>query len=249
MLINNGVGATPNIINFGYSGNMPSGSGSYYEIDSFGYSTAAFNVQTPSQGTVQFTASFDGVNYDSVTFRQMGDDGYSQEAAETSNYIGSVVGSRKLRFVNASGAFSSGTVMGTLSKEVCVLEGVEHNSPPHKFGNALFHIGINFSGNAFSNSGLYFPQPRHKFAVTYVSLAMASQNGAFITLHEGSGTAANASQWIFTTFTRNSTNDTQLVNAVLSTPYVSSDFQSGLFLSVQGNDAIVRGVVHGYETE
>lgn len=249
MLINNGVGVSPSITSFGFSGNMPSGSGSFYEVDSFGYSTATFNVQPPNQGTIQFTASFDGVNFDSITFRQMGDDGYSQESYQSANYIGSILGSKKLRFVNMSGALNSGSIIGTFSKEVGILEGVEHNNPPHKFGNALFHLGINVSGASISNSGLYFPRPRHKFAVTYVALGMSSQNGSFITLHEGSGTAGNASQWIFTTYTKSSTNDTQFVNAVLNTPYVASNFHSGLFLSVEGGVATIRGVIHGYETE
>lgn len=248
MFIQNAVSPAPDPLYFGASGNIPSGSGSFVEFDSYGYSTAAFRINVPSQGLIQFQGTFDGINYNDITFRQIGNDGYSQESFESADYIGSIIGTRKLRFLNVTGALNSGSVMGTLSKNVSILEGVEHNNPPHKFGNVLFHIGVNVSGNSFSNSGLFFPQPRHKFAVSYLAMSVSSQAGAYITFHEGSGTSADASQWVFSTYIKASSNDTQFMNAVLNTPYVSSNARSGLFLTVEGN-ALLRGVVHGYETE
>jgi hypothetical protein len=248
MLVNNSTPSPPASIPFGYSGNIPVSSGDFFEINNNGYSTIAFNCQCPPQGAVSFRASFDGVNFDSVTFRQMGNDGYTQESSEDSNYIGSVIGARKIRFVNLTGAANSGTIMGTLSRDASILEGLEHSSPPHKFGNALFHMGINVSGSSIQNSGLFFPSKRHKFAVSYISLSVSSQNGTYITFHEGSGTAGDPSKWIISNYVKVNSNDTQFLNAVLSTPFVAADLNSGLFLTVEG-DATIRGVVHGYETE
>jgi len=249
MFIQNGQSQLPRSVNFGFVNNIPTGSGSYFEVDSYNYSTAAFYINPLTGGNIGFQATFDGINYDGVTFRQMGNDGYSQQSDGPANYVGSVVGAKRIRFLNISGSTSSGTVMGTLNQEVSILEGIEHSNPPHKFGNSLFHLGLNISGLAFSNSGLFFPRTDHKFAVTYLSMSVASTQGAFITFHEGSGTASDPSQWVFSTYIKAATTDTQFVNALLNTPFVATNLKSGLFLTVEGGTATIRGVVHGYETE
>jgi len=231
---------------FGFSNNIPTGSGQYLEINNPNCSSIGFHINPPNNGWVQFKGSFDGVNYSDITFRQIGDDGYAQETNEVADYIGSINGLRSIRFSNYTGSNTTGTVVGTFSTTVSTLEGIENGPAPHKFGNLLFHKGINVSGLAFNNSGIYFPQDRHKFAVTNINMGISSQQGAYITFHEGSGTQDDANHWVFSTYIKASTTDTQLITLNLSTPFVSNNFNSGLFLTVTGPTTI-RGVLHGYQ--
>lgn len=237
----------PNQISFGAANNLPTGSGSYFEVDTQGYPTIGFNIQPPNNGYTQFQGSFDGINFEAFTLRQLGNDGYSQSADIAENYIGSVSSFRKVRFVNVTGALQTGTIIGTLSNQVSTLEGIEHNSPPHKFGNALFHIGVNVSGTA-TDSGIFFPSNRNKFAVTHLTFGASSTAGSYITLHEGSGTVGDPDKWVFTTYLKSNPTDTQLINLSFTTPHIADFVGSGLYLTVS-NDAILRGVIYGYETE
>ena len=233
---------------FGHSGNLSPVSGSYLEIENSGFSTIAFHITPPNNGWTQYQGSFDNVNFSPITFRQVGNDGYTQESAVSEDYIGSIVGCSKIRFVNMTGALVSGTVMGTLSKQLSIIEGIEHSSPPHKFGNTLFHIGFSITGGSVNNSGLYFPTARHKFVITYLNMSASSQNGSYITFHEGSGTQDNPEKWVLSTYMKGAANDTQNINGNFTTPYVADGITSGLYLTTTAN-ALVRGVIHGYEAE
>lgn len=238
----------PASTDFGSPSNIPAISGSYVQVENRGYSTVGLHVVPPSGGRVLFYGSFDGEHYTNFTFRQIGSDGYSQEAYVEEDYVGSIIGAKALRFVNVSGGSSDGTVAGTLSTPVCTLEGIEHGAPPHKFGNELFHVGFHMSDGAFSNSGLYQPTARRKFVITYISMGVASADGTNITFHEGSGTSTSPNKWIFTTYVKSPSTNTQLINAGFTTPYVASSLETPFCISSDGS-ATIRGVAHGYSAE
>ncbi len=235
-------------IDFGQPNNIPIASGAYCEVWNPGMSTICFHITPPNNGWVQYQGTFDGINYTPITLRQVGDDGYSQESSVPEDYIGSVIGLKSLRFVNMTGASAVGTVMGTFNRQVSTLEGIENDAPPHKFGNSLFHLGINITGAAVADQLLYHPSSRHKVAITHISMGTASTNGSNITVYEGSGMASDPNRWVFSTYVKAPVSDTVNISPSFLTPWVSQYYGSGIYITTDGVTT-VRGVVHGYQTE
>lgn len=244
------VNNTPLNRPFGSVGNIPATSGSYFQLDNPSYSTIGANINPDGGGVVNFLGSFDGVNYDQITLRQIGSDGYSYECSGSSpaNYIGSISALRSIRFANKTGSLSPCSVVGMMSAEMSTIEGIENGPPPHRFGNKLIHMGFDVSNSTVSNSGLYTAAPRHKFVLTDLTFGIASAAATTITFHEGSGTASNPSQWVFSTYCNLPNNSTEQVTAGFSTPHVADNEQSTLYLTTS-TAVTMRGIIHGYETE
>lgn len=244
------VTTTPINQPFGTSGNIGAASGSYFQLNNPGYSSIGFNANPDGGGIIHFYGSFDGVNYDDITMRQLGDDGYSYECSGSvsANYIGSISSLRAIRFANKTGSAAPCSIVGVMSAAVSTLEGIENGPPPHKIGNKLIHIGFDISGQTVTNSGLYTASPRHKFVVTDLTFGISSSTATTVTFHEGSGTAPDPSKWVFSTYCNLANNAAQQVGAGFVTPHVADGFQSVLCLSTS-SAVTMRGIIHGYETE
>ena len=129
-----------------FSGYISPISGSTLVFENSGYNTIGFDISNVTSGQIQFEGSFNGVDFTPITFRQIGNDGYTQFFSGNSmeDYIGSVSSIKKIRFEVISAGYSSGYIAGRLSRTNSVLEGIEHVSPPHKFGNSLFEICLKY---------------------------------------------------------------------------------------------------------
>lgn len=244
------VTTTPVNQPFGSTANIGATSGSYFQLNNPGYSTIGANINPDGGGIVHFYGSFDGVNYDDITLRQLGNDGYSYECSGSSpaNYIGSISALRSIRFVNKTGSAAPCSVVGTMSAAVSTLEGIENGPPPHKFGNKLIHIGFNVAGTTVTDSGLYTASPRHKFVVTDLTFGLASAAATTVTFHEGSGNAGDSNKWVFSTYCNLANNAAEQVDAGFSTPHVADGPQTTLYLTTS-TAVTMRGIIHGYETE
>lgn len=233
-----------------FSGTIPSTSSGEYILNNSNYSTLGFHICVPSGGEISFYGSFDGQNYDNITLRQLGDDGYTQKATYSNNicdynYIGSISALKTVKFVNTITGNGIGYVVGRMSSQVSTLEGIEHNAPPHKIGNTPFHKGIFVNNTSVTGQVIYQPPTGYRFVITDFNLSIFSA-GANITLYEN-GDATDTDSWIFSVYVKATSNDTQVFNSNLSTPYLANSITAPLCICADATST-VRGVVHGYYT-
>lgn len=230
-----------------FSGVLDTGIGAEYIIENNGaYSTIGFHVMSPSGLIINFFGSFDGTNYEAITFRNIGSDGYTQKDESDGTvdcYIGSIAALKRIKFSNQNGLTGARCVAGRMVSQLSVLEGIEHSAPPHKFGGDPFHRGIYLNNTTGSGILVYQPPTGFRFAITDISLSVFSA-GANITLYED-GDVNNPNSWVFSAFVKATSNDSQVYNLNLSTPFLSSSANYGLYLAADATST-VRGVVHGY---
>lgn len=232
---------------YDFSGCLGTASGQEVVLDNFGnFSTIGFHIPATSGLSVGFYGSFDDINYETITFRQIGGDGYTQidlYDGSANSHIGSISALRKIKFVNLYGSSQSGCVMGRMTTNVSTLEGIEHGNPPHKYGNTPFHKGIYLNNTTGSGISIVTPPTGFKFIITDIGLSISSA-GAYVTLYEDDN-AADPDKWVFSAYVKANLADTQVYNLNLSTPFVSSQVNWPLKLHVS-DTTTVRGVVHGY---
>jgi hypothetical protein len=232
-----------------FSGQLLPASGSEYVIDNSGYSTIGLHIHTPSGTNVGFYGSFNGSDYDNITLRQLGDDGYTQTAENNDScqdFIGSVSALRKIKFIVDRSGSATGCVAGRLIKQVSTLEGIEHNAPPHKFGNTPFHKGIYLNNTTGSGMLIYQPPTGYKFVITDLQLSVSS-DGGLITFYED-GNANDRDSWVFAAYVKATLGNTEVHSRNFSTPYVANTINNGLYYTVTA-DSTIRGVIHGYYTK
>lgn len=235
---------------YDFSGSMANVISGYYQLDNPSYSTIGVHVCPPTSGVISFFGTFNGTEYAPITLRQIGDDGYSQKTSINADihgshdYIGSIAALRAIRFVlTTTGLGGVGMAAGRMTVSVSTLEGIEHEAPPHKFGNQPFHKGIYVNNTTGSGILLYQPPTGQRFVVTDLTLSVLSA-GANITLYEDDG-YANPDAWMYSTYVKTTSNDTQIITCNYSTPFVASGLNNGLYLAVDATST-VRGVVQGY---
>lgn len=243
---------------YDFSGDLSNTIGSSYTISNPAHSTIGLHIDGPTGMTFGFFGSFDGANYAPITFRQIGDDGYTQvtttgaDIAVNHDYIGSVAGLRNIRFTTLTTGIQgslSGFVAGRLSINPSVLEGIEHSSPPHKFGNPLFHKGFTATDTTISHSGIVQGITDKRIVITFISFGAISTAGANVTIYEGSGDsyALNPDNWAFSTYVKTSNTQTEFFNMSLPTPFICSEKNTPISI-VSDADVTLRGVIHGYLT-
>lgn len=235
---------------YDFSGSIANVLSGSFSIQNPNYATIGVHIDAPESGIVGFYGTFDGSSYTPITFRQVGSDGYSQQNSISSDtlgqhdYIGSIASLRAIKFIlTTTGVSGSGTIVGRLSAPVSTLEGIENSSPPHKFGNQPFHKGIYINNTTGSGVLVYQPPTGMRFVITDVNLSVFSA-GANITLYEDAG-LANPDTWVYSTYVKTTSNDTQIINCNFSTPFVASGLNNGLYLTVDATSTI-RGTVQGY---
>lgn len=229
---------------FGSSGNLSSSLSSAVTFDNVGgYSTLAFRLTIPTSATVTFEATFDGSNWQSVTMRQIGDDGYAQTSAVTGNYIGSISGVRKFRVRVSTAGSGTGTVMGRAQREASTLEGIEHAAPADNIGYAPVHKGVNISTAATTD--IWTPATGKKFVVTDYDLTVQGTGSLNLKVFDGTDASGN---WLFNgAFGTNSiTGQTFQLSRSLVTPFVSSAVNNVLKITTDSTQT-VKGVIIGYE--
>lgn len=120
-----------------FSGVFGAYSGASYEIDNdFGYSSIGFHLNVPNGGKVAFEGTFDNVNWNALTLRQLGSDGYVTHENESNGYIGSVSTIKKVRVRTYSPGSTTGSIVGRLSNQVNYRRNrTWFCSPPNRLSN------------------------------------------------------------------------------------------------------------------
>ncbi len=175
---------------FGYANNLDTTLNSVYEISKNGYNTMAFRLIPPGGGTISFEASFDGTNYEVITFRSITEDILVNTADDTCNILGSISGVQKFRFrTSSAGTGTLGTVMGAMTKQVSVLENIEFFPPPHRFGYLPVIKTVNLTDSDTVTAWL--PASGKTFSVTDLSVLAGGNTDATVQIFSTIDTVFN----------------------------------------------------------
>ncbi len=231
-----------------FSGDLGSGLNSTLTFNNnCGHSSVGFHARELNGGEIQFQGSYDGLNYSAIQMRELSSNGYTQSTDHQEDFLGSISCLRDLRFKRTVASSLATPIVGRMSKDAATLEGIENMSPPHRFGNALFHKGFNLNSMTTGNMSIYAPPIGNKFVLTYISFGLLSTAGANVIFHESSDTGVNPNNWVFSTYAKTSANETAFFNIALSTPFVASGTNNHLYFTTDAS-VTMRGVIHGYNT-
>ena len=224
-----------------FSGTIPSVLGSTVSLPVNYAVSIGLHVQPPTGGEVTFEGSWNGVEWEPVTLRQMGSHGYSSRSAEHENWIGSVATFVWFRIRVSVGGSAPGNYHGRFSSQFCTLEGIENTAMPHRIGAAVVTKDISVSST--SARELWTPAPGHKIVVTDINFTV-SDNNAIVYISEGS---IAQQRYIFRGKFKPPTGESVFVPISFAMPHVFQGTDS-LFVT-QTDSAVIEGVIHGYETE
>ena len=205
-----------------------------------GFLSIGFRLTVPTGATVVFEGTFDNINWVAITLRQVGGDGFTQQATSDDDFIGSIAGLQAVRFRLTAGGSAAGTVAGTLFHMPCTLEGIEHGNPPHNIGVAIKRFHVNVTG-AVSGQVLYTPSTGKRFFCTGYALGLNS-NGTVVIFDE-TDAAAN---YLFSGETKNVTTTVFSNHSFSPVPFESSAADNEIKITTTSSIE-VRGVITGYE--
>lgn len=228
---------------FGMPGDIGENVDDVYVVDnSGGYATIAMRINVPTGGTCCFEASFDGINWEGITLRDVANDVYSQTTDNGNPFIGSIVGTRLFRVRTCVAGSAPGTVRGALHRQVSTLEGIEFGWPPHRFGFVPVHKDVSFS-SAQTDAAIWTPDTGAKFVLTDLTVICGGTTDSVVTIFDGSNVTDNR---LFKGTIDVSNNKQYSFSHAYTTPMVSSAVDNVLKLTTTG--AITIDIVaHGYE--
>ena len=144
----------------------PAALNSTFVVDNVeGFASVGFFLTIPTGGAITFEGTFDGINWDSITFRSISDDEYVQARTSGGDFIGSISTLKSIRFRTSTVGSAPGSVTGRLGYEVSTLEGIEFANRPDKFGGVDVHI--DFSSAIIQLAAtVWDPGATRKFVVT-----------------------------------------------------------------------------------
>lgn len=120
-----------NFQDFGSINNLDAALNSEVVYDNkYGMSTISFHLTIPTDATVVFEGSLDGVNYTDIKLRSMDTNEYSNSATVSSPFIGSISSLRLFRVRVSVAGSAAGSVIGRTSDQMSTLEGVEFENLP-----------------------------------------------------------------------------------------------------------------------
>lgn len=123
---------------FGTVGNLlPALNSEMVYINQYGMSTISFHLTIPTDATVVFEGSLDGINYTDIKLRSMDTNEYSNSATASSPFIGSISSLRSFRVRVSVAGSVAGSVIGRVSEQMSTLEGVEFENLPRYLTLAL----------------------------------------------------------------------------------------------------------------
>lgn len=241
-----GGGGTPNgagPAEATFSGSILGALGSTYTLPVNGATSIGFKLTRPSNATIIFEGSWDGVNWTDLTLRQMGAHGYSTRTSEDENWIGSVSTFQYFRLRVTTGGTGAGTVVGKFSATMSTLEGIENSNMPHRIGATVTARSFNYSA-AVSNGTIWAPSTvDHRLYVSDIHFTVDANT----TVIFSDGSSAE-NQTIFSGAFKPSPSTAQFVPISFTLPHVFSNTNRALMLTSTSTANIV-GVIHGYEAE
>jgi hypothetical protein len=228
-----------------FSGTLSSVLGSTFTIAVTGAATVGFHLEVPHGGTITFEGSWDGLEWNTITMREMGTNGYvTTSAVEHEDYIGSCSSFIYIRFRTSVGGSTDGRVYGRFSRNVSTLEGIEHGNMPHKVGVDVKAQWFHYSSVA-TNGTVALPTVDHKKLVVSDLHFTISDASSIVVFSDGSMAQNNL---IFRGNLKPTGGASIFVPISFSLPHVFSGTNRPLCFSQTGA-ATVDGVVHYYESE
>lgn len=229
--------------NFGYVGNLSSTINSTLEIDNTdGYNFLACHVTVPSGSIISFELTFDNINWDSFTLRSTELDIFVKSTSTNSNFIGSIIGAKKIRFKTLTGGSGVGSVIGNLTMQTATIESIEFGYPPHRFGFEPIHKDAEFTTQQTATA-LWTPASGKKIIITDVSVIVGGATDGTVSIFNGSGdTSGNR---IFRGTIAVSTNKNFVYSQRLGTPFMG--VVDGIIKITTSAAMTVDVLLRGYE--
>ncbi len=206
-----------------------------------GFSTIGFHLTIPVGAQVNFEGSFDEINWTSITFREIGGDGFRSHAHIDEDFIGSISALRAIRFRTTIAGSVDGSVVGRLAHPVSTIEGIEHGNPPHNIGVAIIRFGVNISG-AVTDQVLYTPPATiHTMRFVVTGYALSTSGTGTIRIFDETNSSDN---WIFAGDVK-SNDQSVFSNHLFDPPFVSGALGNSVKVTTT-DTAVVQGVMNGY---
>lgn len=205
-----------------------------------GFVAMAFHIIPPTNGTVRFESTFDGINWDGATGREIGADGYTQLSDGEESFYLSIAGARKVRFRTTIAGSADGSVAGQAFSFPVTIEGIEHGSAPHAIGHAPVYRDFSFTTQQ-TNTDLWIPEASHRFVITDINYSTI--DAGIITFFDQTNATGNIIHQIQTV---PPTGVGQFVPVRFVMPYVSDAIDNRVRLTTSAAMTI-RGVISGYE--
>jgi hypothetical protein len=222
--------------------NIPKELNATVQVPNNGFQNIAFHFVPPTDGTVQFEATFDLINWEPITLRGINSDTYTNKSSVEDDFIGSVTGARIFRFKTIVAGSVNGSAIGKLGYGTAILEGIEFGNPPHRFGFDPVHKDASFT-NAETGTTLWQPASGKKFVVTDFLITASGATDGLIKIFDETDATGN---YLYKGYVNVSAVGTTIICLPLRTPFVSSAVDNILKLTTDAN-IDVDIILHGYE--
>jgi hypothetical protein len=228
---------------FGVENNLGKDLNDTYEvINTRGYSTIAFHCNVPTGGEITFEVTYDGDNWESVSFRSVDLDVYTKKTNNGSDFIGSIAGARRIRFRTSIAGSANGTLKGQIQRDMAILEGIEFGYPPHRFGFTPIHKDATFSTTQ-TDTPIWTPETGKRFVVTDLQVSCGGVTDSVVTIFDDTNVLGNR---LFNASVDVTNNKQFFANIPLKTPYLGASINNSLKLTTSA--AIdIDVIMHGYE--
>lgn len=216
-----------------------------FTIATGGAASLGLHVEPPPGARIVFEGSWMGNEWNVVTLREMGSNGYVTFSEVHEDYIGSVASLRFFRVrVIRQGTGEPGHITGKFSNTLSTIEGIEHGYMPHKIGAAVQAKSFEFT-QITSNGTIALPlDATRKLVVTDIHFTVADVASVVIF---SDGSLAD-SKYIFRGNMKPVGGASIFVPISYTLPHVFSGTNRPLCFT-QSAAATVDGVVHYYESE
>jgi hypothetical protein len=213
----------------------------YTEFENRGFSTITFYLVVPTGGEITFQANLDGA-WENVSLRSIDNDVYQSVITSDGNFIGSIIGLPKIRFLTTVAGSAPGTVSGSVSRGVSILEGIEFGAPPHRFGYEPIHVDASFT-SAQTATVLFTSDADKKGVVTDFYVVVSGTTDCRIKVFDETDTTGN---YIFNAEVEVATNKNFIFGHTFVTPYIQSAKGNSWKITTSA-DCDVDLIGHGYQ--
>lgn len=227
---------------FGEANNLGKTLNDAFVLNNNGYSTITFHCTAPTGGVITFEGTIDGVNWDTFTCRSITDDIYQNSTDDNSDFIGSIIGLKQLRFRTSTEGSANGTIKGMLLPNVAIIESQEFGFPPHRFGYTPIHKDGSYT-TAQTGQAIWTPTTGKKFVITDLVIVVGGTTDGSIKIFDETDSSGN---YIFKGTIDVSNNKQYSFNHAFKTPYLAMAVNNVLKITTSA-DMTVDVNVHGYE--
>lgn len=238
-----GFASNISLSSFGISGNLFGTLNSTLDIDnSKGASFICCNITPPTNGTIEFQLSFDGINFETFTLRSTTSDIFKTSTIITDTLIGSIIGAKIIRFKTVVAGIAAGSILGTMNMSSATIESIEFGYPPHRFGYAPIHKDADFSTQQTATA-IWTPTIGKKVVVTDLDVIVGGATDGTISIFNGSGDVAG--ERIFKASVEVSTNKNFIYSKNFKTPFIGT--LDGAIKITTSAAMTINVLLHGYE--